>query len=67
LEGDETNKDWYGRQLRYVYFGNKLVNIMMLEKGYAKMYLLKDRKYQNIFKYAEQDARDSHLGVWRYT
>jgi len=67
LEGDKTNKDWYGRELRYVYIGNKLVNAEMLEQGYARIYLLKDRKYQNSFQYAENHAKDLHLGVWGYT
>lgn len=65
LEGDETNKDWYGRELRYVYIDNKFVNILMLEQGYAKMYLLKDKKYQNTFRYAEVGAQNSNLGIWR--
>ncbi len=67
LESDQTDKDWYGRQLRYVYIGNMFVNSEMLEKGYARLYLLQDRKYGNILKYAEKHARDSHIGVWRYT
>ena len=67
LTGDETDKDWYGRELRYVYLEDKFVNVLMLENGYARLYLLKDKKYQNIMKYAELDAQDSHLGVWRYT
>lgn len=65
LEGDETDKDWYGRELRYVYIGNEFVNVLMLEEGYARIYLLKDRKYQNIFSYAEESAKKAGLGIWR--
>lgn len=67
LEGDQTNKDWYGRELRYLYIGNRFVNVLMLENGYARIYLLKDKKYQNIFTYAEKKARDTQIGVWRYS
>ena len=67
LERDETNKDWYGRKLRYVYLGNKFINAEMLEKGYARLYLLKDKKYENTLKYAELDAQNLQIGVWQYT
>ena len=67
ITGDQTNKDWYGRELRYVFIEDRFVNSEMLERGYARLYLLKDKKYQNVLKYAELDAKGSHLGVWRYT
>ncbi|MBU3904881.1 MAG: thermonuclease family protein [Nanoarchaeota archaeon] len=67
LTGDKTDRDWYERELRYVYLGDVFVNVLMLEGGYARLYLLKDKKYQNVMKYAELDAQASHLGVWRYT
>jgi len=67
LKGDETNKDWYGRELRYVYIGDKFVNALMLENGYARLYLLRDKKYENILKYAENKAKQEKIGVWKYT
>ena len=67
LESDKTNKDWYGRKLRYVYIDGKMVNSMMLERGYARLYLLRDQKYATSFEYAEKKARGEKIGVWRYT
>ena len=44
-----------------------MINSEMLEKGYAKLYLLNDQKYGNVFKYAEKSAKELQIGVWKYT
>ncbi len=64
MTGDKTNKDWYGRELRYVYLEERFVNVEMLERGYARLYLLKDKKYQNVMKFAEMQAKSSAIGIW---
>ena len=38
LEKDKTNKDAYGRLLRYVYINDTFVNKEMVQRGYAKVF-----------------------------
>lgn len=64
LEKGETDKDWYGRSLRYVYIGNEFINAEMVEGGYARLYLLNEKKYDNILTYAENYAKNNQLGIW---
>ena len=66
LEKDVTDKDKYGRYLRYVWLGGKLVNAEMVWSGYAvaKTYP-PDTKYQHIIAQAEQDAINRRAGcLW---
>ncbi|MBU3896581.1 MAG: thermonuclease family protein [Nanoarchaeota archaeon] len=65
LERDNTNKDRYGRLLRYVYLGNKMIDAQMLEEGYAKVFIFEaDKKYEKVLIYAQNYAKNNHLGVW---
>lgn len=65
MEGDEEDRDRYGRLLRYVYLGDEMVNIIMLEEGYATLYILQPNDaYRMIFRNAEEAARGSRLGIW---
>ncbi len=66
MERDGESKDWYGRSLRYVYIGDELVNAEMIEGGYARLYLLDSKKYENTLTYAEDYAKERHLGIWKY-
>lgn len=68
LEFDESQGevDKYGRTLVYIILpsGENFAQVM-LRDGYAYEYTYsKPYKYQNIFKNAEQDARDSERGLW---
>ncbi len=41
LEKDKTDKDKYGRLLRYVYINNQSVNALLVQEGYAVVYPIK--------------------------
>jgi len=66
LEMDITDKDQYGRSLRYVWLDNKLVNAEIVRAGFAiaKQYD-PDTKYQHIIADAEQEAIKKEVGcLW---
>ena len=66
LEKDITDKDQYGRSLRYVWLDNKLVNAEIVRAGVAiaKQYA-PDTKYQRIIADAEQEAIEKQVGcLW---
>ncbi len=66
LETDITDKDQYGRSLRYVWLDNKLVNAEIVRAGVAiaKQYD-PDTKYQRIIADAEQEAIEKQVGcLW---
>jgi micrococcal nuclease len=65
LEKDITDRDKYGRLLRYVWLGDMLINQVLTEQGFAKSYSYPpDIKYQNKFVEAERTAREDKLGLW---
>jgi len=65
LEKDITDKDKYGRLLRYVYTGNLFVNLEMVKRGFANSYTYPpDVKYNEEFLEAERYARENNLGLW---
>ncbi|MFH1866514.1 MAG: thermonuclease family protein [Patescibacteria group bacterium] len=65
LEKDITDRDKYGRLLRYVYVGEIMVNLKLVQEGYATSYTYPpDIKYQEQFMVAEQQAREQNKGLW---
>ena len=65
LEKDITDRDKYGRMLRYVWLGETLINKTLVEKGFAYSYSYPPNiKYQNLFVEAEKKARESGSGLW---
>lgn len=66
LEKDISDKDQYGRSLRYVWLGNKLVNAELVRAGVAiAKHYEPDTKYQRIIADAEQEAIEDHVGcLW---
>jgi micrococcal nuclease len=65
LEKDITNKDMYGRYLRYVYLPDKFVNLEMVKSGFANAYTYPpDVKYTDRFLEAERSARENEAGLW---
>lgn len=62
LEKDITEKDQYGRLLRYVFLDGENVNILMVEEGLAVARFYKDKKYKNDILNAEKEARDKNIG-----
>lgn len=65
LEKDITDKDQYGRLLRYIWLGDTLINLEMVKLGYANSYTYPpDVKYQNQIVAAEREAREKKIGLW---
>lgn len=66
LEKDLTDRDKYGRLLRYVYLEDgTFVNLFLVQEGYATSYTYPpDLKYQNQFQQVETEARQAQRGLW---
>ncbi|MDM8533364.1 thermonuclease family protein [Clostridiaceae bacterium HSG29] len=68
LESDIDDKDKYDRLLRYVYLkpDGKMVNEILLEKGYAEVMNIEPNiKYSNRFKELEEKAKEKNIGKWK--
>jgi micrococcal nuclease len=67
LEPDRTDKDKYGRLLRYVYANGTMLNLQMVREGFARSYYIApdDRHLPEIIE-AEKKAKDELTGIWRY-
>ena len=66
IEKDITDKDSYKRLLRYVYVDDLFINKYLVEQGYAYSYPYPpDTKYQNEFNDAEENAKNSKIGLWQ--
>jgi micrococcal nuclease len=66
LEKDVSERDRYGRLLRYVFVGDTFVNLEMVRQGYAHVYTVPpDVKYQEQLLNAEQEARNAKVGLWK--
>jgi micrococcal nuclease len=63
--GDITDKDQYGRKLRYVFYENRLINLEILEQGLGTSFMLEDLKYKDKFVRAEGFAKDNGIGLWK--
>lgn len=65
LEKDVSETDKYGRLLRYVWFGDMLVNEYLVREGYAQSSSYPpDVKYQDRFVEAQRQAREEKRGLW---
>ncbi len=69
LEKDVSEKDRYGRILRYVYVdgenGKIFVNEYLVRNGFAKVSTFPpDIKYQDLFTKLENQAKEKGLGLW---
>ncbi len=70
LEADSTqsNKDRYGRILRYAYLEDgTFFNKFMIEEGFAHEYTYQNDPYQfqEEFRAAERLAREQEKGLWK--
>lgn len=60
-----SNRDKYGRLLRYVFLEDgTLVNAKLVENGYAYNYIYEPFQFMKQFDYLEKQAREKHLGLW---
>ena len=66
LEKDISDHDKYGRLLRFVYLEDgTLVNEALIREGYASvMTYPPDVSKKDVFRAAEQQARDEERGLW---
>lgn len=65
LVKDVSERDRYGRLLRYVYMDSIFVNEFMVKEGFAQASTYPpDVKFQNLFLEAENYARKNNLGLW---
>ena len=65
LEKDVSDKDQYDRFLRYIWFGETLVNEYMTQNGFAfASKYPPDTKYQVRIAAAEAAARSGGAGLW---
>jgi micrococcal nuclease len=65
MEKDVTDKDKYGRLLRYVYVGDDFINVEMVKQGFAYSYSYPpDIKFQNQILQAQQEAEAGKRGLW---
>lgn len=65
MEKDATNKDRYGRYLRYVFLDDHFVNLELVQNGLVYAYIVSpDKKYEKEILEAENVARSNGIGVW---
>ena len=65
LEKDVSERDAFGRLLRYVHVNGLLVNAELVRLGYAFAYQRSpDIKYHELLSQLEQEAREARLGLW---
>ena len=67
LEKDVSERDRYGRLLRYVYVDDVFVNGELVRLGCAQsVAYAPDTKHQRLLDELEDEARDAHRGLWLY-
>ena len=65
LETDVSNRDRFGRLLRYVYVDGVMVNELLVLEGFATASTFPpDVKYQERFLAAQTAAREAAVGLW---
>jgi micrococcal nuclease len=65
LEKDVSERDKYGRLLRYVWVNDVFVNLELVKAGYAIASTYPpDVRYSAEFVAAEKQAREEKLGLW---
>lgn len=65
FERDKRNRDHRGRLLRYVWTGDKMINLELVRSGYAfASHVSPNGKYRKQFEEAEATARFLNLGLW---
>ena len=67
LEEDVTDRDRYGRLLRYVYADGIFVNAELVRQGYALVYRrgqFPDDRYYEVLKNAADEAAAERRGIW---
>ncbi len=60
----KEDKDQYGRLLRYLFVGDRFINLELLKKGYAYVFTSYPFSWIEEFRRAESEARAKALGLW---
>ncbi len=61
---DYEDTDKYKRKLRYLFYDNRLLNLEILENGFANAYYTSGLKYEKELLRAEAQARELGAGIW---
>ncbi len=65
MEKDATDRDAYGRLLRYVYADGTMVQAELVREGYGYVYSRQpDVKYLKLMAAFERQARERKAGLW---
>lgn len=65
LEKDVSERDRYGRLLRYIWIGDTMINEVLVREGFARVSTYPpDVKYVDRFLAAERLAREEKKGLW---
>ncbi len=65
LEKDVSERDSFGRLLRYVWRGETMINEKLVVEGYAQAVTYPpDVKYQEQLREAERKSREEGRGLW---
>jgi micrococcal nuclease len=65
LVKDVSETDRYGRLLRYVFVDDRFINQLLVAEGYANASSYPpDVAYQEVFRSAEEMAREQGAGLW---
>ncbi|MDP2925513.1 MAG: thermonuclease family protein [Nanoarchaeota archaeon] len=62
---DKEDIDRYKRKLRYVLYNDRLLNVEILENGYATSFMLDELKFKDKFVSAEKYAKDNEKTLWK--
>ncbi|MBI4181780.1 MAG: thermonuclease family protein [Candidatus Aenigmarchaeota archaeon] len=65
LAGGMTDRDKYGRLLRYAWADGTFVNLALIQAGYASVLIIgPDRLHADLLQWHEAAAQDRGLGIW---
>ena len=65
LEFDQEKSDSYGRLLAYVYVGNQMVNVRLVQEGLAHAFFIgPSRRHNALLLEAQEKARQRRAGIW---
>jgi len=65
MERDVSMRDKYGRLLRYIWIGDRLINEELVREGFAQVSTYPpDVKYAERFREAQRQAEEEKKGLW---
>lgn len=62
---DTTDIDKYNRKLRYVFYKDSMINVELVQQGFATTFMLDELKYKDKFINAEKFAKNNNIGMWK--